>query len=52
MLIWLKKVEHYKLKIHIKMEKTIKKFGDIEIKKQRFHQYKRYISTANRDINN
>ena len=26
------------LKIYIKMEKTIIKFGDIEIKKQKFHQ--------------
>ena len=44
MLIWLKKVEHrklkkkkiklkLKLKLYIKMEKTIIKFGDKEIKK-------------------
>ena len=26
------------------MEKTIMKFGDIEIKKQKFHQHKRPIS--------
>ena len=34
------------------MEKTIKKFGDIEIKKQRFHQFKKHILTKNRGINN
>ena len=28
----------------MKMEKTIIKFGDIEIRKQRFHQYKTYFS--------
>ena len=27
------------------MEKTIIKFGDIEIEKQKFHQYKRPVST-------
>ena len=32
------------------MEKTIIKFGDIEIRKQRFHQYKRPISAKNIDI--
>ena len=41
MMIWLKKLEHYKYKIfmktYIKMEKTIIKFGDIEIEKQKFH---------------
>ena len=26
------------------MEKTILKFGDIEIKKQKFHQHKRPVS--------
>ena len=50
MLIWLKKVEHklkkYKifLKAYIKMEKTIIKFDDIEIEKQKFHQHKRSTS--------
>ena len=33
------------------MEKTIVKFGDIEIKKQKFHQYKRPISIKNTGIN-
>ena len=31
-------------------KKTIIKLGDIEIKNQRFHQYKRPISIKNRDI--
>ena len=33
------------------MEKTIMKFGDIEIKKQKFQQHKRLISIKNIDIN-
>ena len=33
------------------MEKTIMKFGDIEIEKQNFHQPKRPISMKNIDIN-
>ena len=33
------------------MEKTITKVGDIEIKKQKFHQHKRPISIKNIDIN-
>ena len=33
------------------MEKAIIKFGGIEIKKQKFHQYKRPISIKNKDIN-
>ena len=33
------------------MEKTIIKFGNIEIKKQKFHQHKRPISIKNIDIN-
>ena len=48
MLIWLKKVEYYKLKkynfflkVYIKMEKKI---DDIKILKQKFHQHKRPIS--------
>ena len=33
----------------MKMEKTIIKFGDIEIEKQKFHQHKRPISIKNID---
>ena len=33
------------------MEKTIIKFGDIEIQKQKFHQHKGSISIKNIDIN-
>ena len=33
------------------MKKTIIKFGDIEIEKQKFHQYKISISIINIDIN-
>ena len=33
------------------MEKTVIKFGDIEIKKQKFRQHKRPISIKNIDIN-
>ena len=33
------------------MEKTIIKFGDIEIEKQKFHQSKRPISIKDIDIN-
>ena len=33
------------------MEKTIIKFGDIEIEKQKFHQHKRPISIKKIDIN-
>ena len=33
------------------MKKTIIKFGDIEIEKQKFHQHKRPISIKNRDVN-
>ena len=50
-MISLNKLERYelkkyltKLKIYIKMEKIIIKFGDIEIEKQNFDQYKRPIS--------
>ena len=35
---------------YIKMEEIIK-FGDIEIEKQKFHQYKEPILIKNRDIN-
>ena len=46
-MIWSKIVEHCKkifLKAYIIIEKTIIKFGDIEIQKQKFHQYKGPIS--------
>ena len=33
------------------MKKTIIKFGDIEIQKQKFHQHKRPISIKDVDIN-
>ena len=33
------------------MEKTIIKFGDIEIERQKFYQYKRPISIKSIDIN-
>ena len=33
------------------MHKTVIKFGDIEIKKQKFHHHKRPISIKNKDIN-
>ena len=33
------------------MEKTVIKFGDIEIEKQKLHQHKRTISMKNIDIN-
>ena len=33
------------------MEKTIIKFGDVEIEKQRFQQHKRLISIKTKDIN-
>ena len=33
------------------MKKTIIKFSDIEIEKQKFHQHKRAISIKNIDIN-
>ena len=33
------------------MEKTILKFSDIEIQKQKFHQHKAPISIKNIDIN-
>ena len=37
--------------IYKNRKKTIIKFGDIEIEKQKFHQYKRPISIKNIDIN-
>ena len=33
------------------MEKTIIKFGNIEIKKQKFHQHEIIISMGNVDVN-
>ena len=38
------------LKSYVNMEKTIIKFGDIEIQKQKFHQHKGLISIKNIDI--
>ena len=32
------------------MEKTVIKFGDVEIEKQKLHQYKKLISIKNIDI--
>ena len=39
------------MKAYIKIEKTITKFGDIEIQKQKFHRRKGPISIKNIDIN-
>ena len=39
------------MKVYIKIEKAIIKFGDIEIEKEKFHHYKRPISIKNIDIN-
>ena len=39
------------MKVDIKIEKTIIKFGDIKIKQQSFYQHKRPVSIKNRDIN-
>ena len=51
MMIWLKKVEHCKLKkiiiflkVSMKKKKTIIQFDDTEIQKQKFYQHKRPIS--------
>ena len=38
------------MKLYIKLDKTIIKYVDIEIKKQKFHQQKRPISIKNEDI--
>ena len=53
----IEKAKHYKLKKNIKilksytkMEKTIIKFGDIEIRKQKFHQHKEPIVIKNVEI--
>ena len=48
--LWIKKIQTL-LKIYIKIEKSVIKFGDIEIEKQKFHQNKRPISIKNIDIN-
>ena len=49
--IYMKTKENYKLKKMqkncIKMEKTIIKFGDIEIEKEDFHEHKRPILIQN-----
>ena len=39
------------LKVYIKIEKTIVKFGGIEIEKPKFYEYKRPISIKNIDLN-
>ena len=39
------------MNVYIKMEKTIIKFGDIKIEKQKLDQHKRPISIKNIDIN-
>ena len=51
-------VQNYKLKkyikvlkLYMKMDEKILKFGDTEIKKHKFHQHKSRISTKNIDIN-
>ena len=36
------------MEVYIKIENTIVKLGDIEIEKQKFHQYKRPISIQNK----
>ena len=38
------------MKSHIKIEKKIIKFGDIEIQKQKFHQNEGHISIINIDL--
>ena len=38
------------MRLYIKMKKTTIKFGDIEIKKQKFYRYKRPISIKDIDI--
>ena len=38
------------MKVYIKIEKTIIKFDDIKILKQKFHLHKRPISIKNADI--
>ena len=39
------------MNVYIKMEKTVIKFGDTEIEKHKFHQYKKLISIKYIDIN-
>ena len=39
------------MKAYIKIEKTIIKFGDIEIEKQKFQQHKKSISIKDMDMN-
>ena len=53
------KIENYKLKKYIKIFESIyknaknnyKKFGDIEIQKQKFHQHEGPISIKNINVN-
>ena len=45
------KKEQKNLKLYMKLEKTIIKFGDIEIKKKKFHQRKSPILIENININ-
>ena len=40
-------MKHYK---EHKMEKTTTQFGDTDVQKHQFHQYKKYISRENIDI--
>ena len=40
-----------KMRLYIKMDKIIIKFGNIQIEKQKFHQHERPISIKNIDIN-
>ena len=39
------------MKAYIKIEKTIIKFGDIEIEEQKFQQHKKSISIKDMDMN-
>ena len=39
------------MKLYVKIETKIIKFGDIEVKKPKFHQHKRPTSIKNIDIN-
>ena len=39
------------MKLYIKIEKTVIKYGDIEIEKQKFYQHERPISKKYIDIN-
>ena len=39
------------MKVYIKIDKAVIKFGDIEIEKHKFHEHKSPISIENVDIN-